>query len=72
MDNARTLFEKVGAEAVITEQPDLRQYLTGLETSFGYVLTDKNGTVFYTDSRYLEGAKKALAGKNIEVKLYEG
>ena len=72
MDNARTLFEKVGAEAVLTEQPDLRQYLTGLETSFGYVLTDKTSTVFYTDSRYIEGAKKALAGKNIEVKLYEG
>ena len=72
MDNARTLFEKVGAEATLTEQSDLRQYLTGLETSFGYVLTDKNGTVFYTDSRYIEGAKDALAGKNIEVKLYEG
>ena len=72
MDNARTLFEKVGAEAVLTEQPDLRQYLTGLETSFGYVLSDKNSTVFYTDSRYLEGAKKALAGKDIEVKPYEG
>ena len=72
MDNARRLFEKVGAEAVITEQPDLRQYLTGFETSFGYVLTDKNATVFYTDSRYLEGAQKALSGKNIEVKLYEG
>ena len=72
MDNARTLFEKVGAEAILTEQSDLRQYLTGLETSFGYVLTDKNSTVFYTDSRYFEGAKKALAGKDIEVKLYEG
>ena len=72
MDKARALFEKVGAEAVITEQPDLRQYLTGLETSFGYVLTDKDGTVFYTDSRYLEGARKALSGKKIEVKPYEG
>lgn len=72
MDNSRTLFEKVGAEAVFTEQPDLRQYLTGFETSFGYVLTDKNATVFYTDSRYFEGAKKALSGKDIEVKLYDG
>lgn len=72
MDNARTLFEKVGAEAVLTEQSDLRQYLTGLETSFGYVITDKSGTVFYTDSRYIEAAKNTLVSKGIEVKLYEG
>ncbi len=72
MDNAKRIYEKTGAEAVLTEQPDLRQYLTGLETSFGYVLTDKSGTVFYTDSRYLEGAKAALADKDIQVKLYEG
>ena len=72
MDNARTLFEKVGAEAVLTEQTDLRLYLTGLETSFGYVITDKFGTTFYTDSRYIEAAKNALSDKGIEVKLFDG
>ena len=47
-------------EAVLTEAADLRKYITGISTSFGYVLSDKNGSVFYTDTRYLEGAGKAL------------
>lgn len=71
-DNAKKVYEAVGAEAVLTSQHDLRQYLTGFATSFGYVLSDKNGTTFYTDPRYLEGAAAALKGKNIGVKLFEG
>lgn len=70
--NAKKIYELVGAEAVLTEQSDLRQYLTGISTSFGYVLSDKNGTVFYTDSRYLEAAKASLAGTDIEVKQFSG
>lgn len=71
-DNAKKIYEAVGAEAVLTSQYDLRQYLTGFATSFGYVLSDKNGTTFYTDPRYIEGATAALKGKNIKVKLFEG
>lgn len=71
MTNAQTIFNAVGAEAVLTEQPDLRRYLTGLETSFGYVLSDKNGNTFYTDTRYLEGATAALKGTDIAVKKFE-
>jgi Xaa-Pro aminopeptidase len=48
----------------------LRYYLTGFQSSFGYVLTDKNGTIFYTDSRYLEAAESKLAGSGIVVKEY--
>lgn len=72
VNNARKIFEAVGAQAVFTAQSDLRQYLTGLSTSFGYVVSDKNGTTFYTDSRYLERAASALSGTEIEVKQYEG
>lgn len=72
MDNAQKIYNSIGAEAVLTSQNDLRQYLTGISTSFGYVLSDKNGTAFYTDSRYIEGATAALNGKNIKVKLFEG
>lgn len=71
MTNAQKIYKSVGAEAVLTLPPDLRQYLTGIETSFGYVLTDKNGTVFYTDARYLEGAAAALKGTDISVKKFE-
>lgn len=70
--NAENIYKKVGAEAVLTEQADLRKYLTDIATSFGYVLTDKNGTVFYTDTRYLEAAQAALQGTDITVKNFEG
>ena len=69
--NAEKIYKLVGAEAVLTEASDLRKYLTGISTSFGYVITDKNGTAFYTDTRYLEGAVKSLSGSGITVKKYE-
>lgn len=68
--NASKIYNLVGAEAVLTEASDLRRYLTGISTSFGYVLTDKNNTTFYTDSRYLEGAQAALKGTDISVKQF--
>ena len=70
--NASKIYAQVGAEAVLTEQPDLRFYLTGFESSFGYVLTDKNGSVFYTDPRYIEAAQAALKGTEIKVELFQG
>lgn len=70
--NALKIYNAVGAEAVLTEQEDLRQYLTGFESSFGYVLSDKNGSSFYTDPRYLEGATNALKGTDINVKNFGG
>lgn len=69
--NASKIYSLVGAEAVLTEAADLRKYLTGISTSFGYVLSDKNGTTFYTDSRYLEGAVSALKGTEISVKQFK-
>lgn len=72
IDNTRKIYNAVGAEAVLTEQHDLRLYLTGLSTSFGYVLSDKDGSAFYTDSRYIEGATAAMKGSGIQVKLFDG
>lgn len=72
VNNASKIYKAVGAEAVLTSQYDLREYLTGFATSFGYVLSDKNGTVFYTDPRYIEGAAAALKGSGITVKLFGG
>lgn len=70
--NVREVYNAVGAEAVLTERADLRYYLTSFESSFGYVLIDKNSAYFYTDPRYFEGAKTALKGSDVEVKLYKG
>lgn len=72
MDNARKIFNLAGAEATLTTQQDLRFYLTGFESSFGFVLTDADETLFYTDSRYFEAAKAALEGTDISVRLYGG
>ncbi len=68
--NASKIYNLVGAEAVLTEAEDLRKYLTGFSSSFGYVLSDKNGSAFYTDSRYLEAAEKSLKNSEISVKEY--
>ncbi|MCD8200915.1 MAG: aminopeptidase P family protein [Clostridia bacterium] len=69
--NAQKLYEGLKADAVLTEQADLRRYLTGFEAEFGYVLTDKNGTRFFTDTRYTEAAGKYFADTDIEVVLFE-
>lgn len=69
--NASKIYKLVGAEAVLTEAADLRKYLTGIPTSFGYVLSDKNGNIFYTDSRYLEAAQMALNGSEVAVKQFK-
>lgn len=70
MDNCAKVFAQVGADALVTLSEDFRFYLTGFQSSFGVVVTDKDGTVFYTDKRYLEAAEKSLAGKDITVKEY--
>ncbi|MDE7401208.1 MAG: aminopeptidase P family protein [Clostridia bacterium] len=67
---AKTIFEAVVADALVTTQDDLRFYLTGFKSSFGVVVTDRNGTSFYTDSRYSEAAAKALATSGIKVAEY--
>ena len=70
IDNCGKVFASVGAEALVTTQDDLRFYLTGFQSSFGVVITDKDGTSFYTDRRYLEAAEKALVSKDIDVREY--
>ena len=67
VSNASKIYKSVGAEAVLTEAEDLRKYLTGISTSFGYVLSDKDGNTFYTDLRYFEAATNSLKGTDIAV-----
>lgn len=55
------IFSAVGADVLVTTQDDLRFYLTGFESSFGVVINDGKNAKFYTDSRYLEAAKKNTA-----------
>ena len=69
--NAKKIYDLVNAEAVYTAKSDLRQYLTGFQSSFGYVISDKNGNTFYTDTRYLEAAEKQLKNTDVAIKVLE-
>ena len=68
IDRSKKIFEETGADKLVVTAPDLRFYLTGFASTDGMVVTDKNGTVFYTDSRYSEAAEAALEGTGIAVK----
>ncbi|MCD8308541.1 MAG: aminopeptidase P family protein [Clostridia bacterium] len=68
LQRTEKIYNSLGADAVFTTADDLRFYLTGFESTFGCVITDKNGTTFYTDSRYLEAAVNKLEPQGITVK----
>ena len=70
INNCGKVFTSVKADALVTTSEDLRFYLTGFSSSFGVVITDADGTVFYTDMRYLESAQAALENSGIKVKVY--
>jgi Xaa-Pro aminopeptidase len=69
-NNAKKIFSNLECDAVLTQPEDLRKYLTGFSSSFGYVVTDSKGTTFYTDSRYLEAAKEYLKGTSIKTEKF--
>ncbi len=69
MDNTKKLFRGIKADGMLTEAPDLRAYLTGFESSFGFVYTDAQESVFFTDPRYAEGAKDAFRNEFIGVMI---
>ena len=54
---------------MLTVSPDLRRYLTGFASSFGFVYTDAQESVFFTDPRYAEGARAALKNTFIAVEV---
>ncbi len=69
MDNTKKLFRAIKADAMLTSSEDLRAYLTGFSSSFGFVYTDAQESIFFTDPRYAEGAKKALKDEFIAVEI---
>lgn len=66
----RRIFNEVGADAVVTTAEDYRLYLTGFKSSFGVLVTDGDGSVFYTDARYLEAAINKLSESGVRVLEY--
>lgn len=70
INRTKKVFDGVKADALVTEQEDLRFYLTGFASSFGVVVCDSLSAKFYTDSRYLEAAQNALCDSGIDVLEY--
>ena len=69
MDNTRKLFREIAADAMLTGSADLRTWLTGFPSSFGYVYTDAQESVLFTDPRYAEAAKAALGNTFVGVEI---
>ncbi len=69
MDNTKKILRELKADAMLTGAADLRAWLTGFHSTFGYVYTDAQESVFFTDPRYAEGAKKALRNSFIGVAI---
>ena len=68
MNKINTLLENLKShEALLIESPVNRKYLTSFTSSAGYLVLGKNGSAFFTDSRYIEAATEQI--KVCDVKL---
>lgn len=65
--NAQRVWEAAEADAVFTTCEYLKRYLSGFAFEDGYVLVDRERTTVYTDSRYLEEAKKFCLERGVSV-----
>lgn len=52
------LPENIGAALIIT--PENRRYFTQFPSSDGFLLVTRKGSIFYTDSRYIEAATNSI------------
>ena len=50
--------ENIDAALIVT--PCNRRYFTGFASSDGFLLVTRKGSIFYTDSRYIEAAEKQI------------
>ena len=68
--NGKKLLGVAQTQAVYTTCAYIMRYITGFVAEDGCVVVDKNGTTLYTDKRYIEAAKKAFLGTDVEATLY--
>lgn len=61
------IYRESGADALFLETDFLRRYLTGVNTTDGYVILDGKTCKFIVDLRYYEAVERALRGTDIEV-----
>ena len=64
----RLIAELKSHECILVSSCENRNYLTGFPSSDGYLVLGKNGSAFFTDSRYIEAASEKI--KACPVKLF--
>ena len=55
-------LEEYGLDAMLVLSEPNRLYVTGFQASDGAALVTKRGSWFFTDSRYIEAARRAVTG----------
>ncbi|WP_322900512.1 aminopeptidase P family protein [Mycoplasmopsis felis] len=64
------MFTKTGVDALISEAPQTRLWYTGIQTTDGFIVIEKNQATLFVDGRYIEYAQKYA--KNVEIVLIQG
>lgn len=54
------------AQAALVVSEENRRYFTGFPSSAGVLIVSRGGSVFLTDSRYIEAARRAVTGCEVE------
>ena len=65
LTNGKKVLQACGFDAVYTSCEYMMRYLTGMAAENGCVIVDATGSTFYTDSRYIEAAKKLFDGTDV-------
>ena len=54
-----------GLDAMLITSSPNRRYVSGFQSSAGTILVTKAGSWFFTDSRYIEAARRAVTGAEV-------
>ncbi|QBF34861.1 aminopeptidase P family protein [Mycoplasmopsis phocirhinis] len=64
------MFAEHKVDALVSEAPQTRLWLTGIQTTDGYVIIEKDNAHLFVDGRYIEYAKNNA--KNVTIHLLNG
>ncbi|WP_027121312.1 aminopeptidase P family protein [Mycoplasma leonicaptivi] len=64
------MFNKTGVEALISEAPQTRLWYSGVQTTDGFIVIERDKATLFVDGRYIEYARKIA--KNVDIVLIEG
>ena len=68
MDNVKRITEALtDFEAILLISPTNRRYATGFPSTEGTVLITRNSAHFFVDARYIEAARNAIKGAEVEL-----